>query len=97
MIFQWSLRRSIEGKIPPRIPAGIIGTSIAAKTDQIAVFLRSDVGLARELHFGDWWRSGIIRPLRSVQKEGWAVAVTARSADQLKETAQLSMVPNGPI
>jgi hypothetical protein len=45
MIFQWSLQRSIEGKIPPRIPGEIIGTSIAAKANQIAVFLRSDVGV----------------------------------------------------
>jgi hypothetical protein len=43
MIFQCSLRRSIEGKIPPRIPGEIIGTSIAAKTNQIAVFLLSDM------------------------------------------------------
>ena len=27
----------------------------------------------------------------------WPVLMAARSADQLKETAQLSMVPNGPI
>jgi hypothetical protein len=44
MIFQWSLQQSIKGKIPPRIPGEIIGTSIAAKTHQIAIFLPNDVG-----------------------------------------------------